>query len=156
MKITVDSESNILSYAILGGLGKDQIEISESILPKGFYENFRPRYYRYNPKEQIKISENPNYQPPNMGGSLDVKSPIDILEEQLDLVSSNVGTLTKNIAIQSANLAVSQKQLQQAQKTIEMQNALINTLLQMQGNTTAGLAQVAKTVSDIKNQGGEV
>lgn len=156
MKITVDAESNILSYAIIGGLGKDQIEISESILPKGFYDNFRVRYYRYNPKAQVKITENPNYQPPNMDDSLGVKTPIEILEGQLNLVSSSVGTLTKNIAIQSANLASSQKQLQQAQKTIEMQNALINTLLQMQGTTTVGLAQVAKTVSDIKNQGGEV
>lgn len=156
MKITVDKEGNILSYAIIGNLDKSEIDISESILPKGFYENFRPKYYTYSPKAQIKIALNPNYQKPDLGSGVQGQSPIDILEEQLQLVSTTIGTLTKNIAIQSASVVLSQKQLQVAQQTIAQQSQMINTLLQMQGTTSMGLAQVAKSVSEIKLQGGEV
>lgn len=59
LKILVDENNLITSYAKVGGFDGD-IEVDDSIVPRDFDQNYKPKYYLYQNEE---IVVNPNYQP---------------------------------------------------------------------------------------------
>lgn len=59
LKILVDENNFITSYATVGGFDGD-IEVDDSIVPQDFTQNYKPKYYLY---QDEKITINPNYQP---------------------------------------------------------------------------------------------
>lgn len=59
MQILINSDSEIVGYATIGGF-EGGIYIEDEIIPQDFTQNYKPKYYLYQ-NEQIIV--NPNYQP---------------------------------------------------------------------------------------------
>ncbi|QYH53703.1 DUF2977 domain-containing protein [Liquorilactobacillus nagelii] len=65
MNILVNENYEITGYALVGDIS-DSTRIDKSILPDGFVQSFRSRYYLY---ENGAISVNPNYTEPTISPS---------------------------------------------------------------------------------------
>lgn len=108
MKILVDENHLITSYATVGGFDGD-IEVDNSIIPQDFTQTFKPRYYLYQ-NEQIVV--NPNYEeesntpyiPPTIttnGSDEELRKMFASMQEQL--VQGNI--IVMQVTQQNAKLS---------------------------------------------------
>ncbi|MEB5782394.1 DUF2977 domain-containing protein [Staphylococcus pseudoxylosus] len=60
LEILVNDKDEVLSYAIVGGVGSEALSVPYSKVPKDFREVFEYKYFKYKNGEIIK---NPDYSP---------------------------------------------------------------------------------------------
>lgn len=58
MRLLTNVDNEIIGYSIIGGIDGD-FEVSDDIIPSGFFDNYKPKYYIY---KNNSIVVNPNYQ----------------------------------------------------------------------------------------------
>lgn len=119
MKIKVDNDL-ILSYAIIGNI-ENSVEIDEGILPSDFFDDFKPKKYKYS-NGQIVLNETYEYNeetpitplPSHISGSDD-----ELRKTYGNLQMSSVQT-AKIVSDLSKQVALLTKQ------NVELQNQLNN------------------------------
>ncbi|PIS62252.1 hypothetical protein AZH47_10275 [Corynebacterium striatum] len=119
MKIKVDNDL-ILSYAIIGNI-ENSVEIDEGILPSDFFDDFKPKKYKYS-NGQIVLNETYEYNeetpitplPTHVSGSDD-----ELRKTYGNLQMSSVQT-AKIVSDLSKQVALLTKQ------NVELQNQLNN------------------------------
>lgn len=57
MRLLTNVDNEIIGYSIIGGMDGD-FEVSDEIVPSGFFDNYKPKYYIY---KNDDIAVNPNY-----------------------------------------------------------------------------------------------
>ncbi|WP_268222265.1 DUF2977 domain-containing protein [Staphylococcus ureilyticus] len=119
MKIKVDNDL-ILSYAIIGNI-ENSVEIDEEILPSDFFDDFKPKKYKYT-NDKIVLNETYEYNeetpitplPTHVSGSDD-----ELRKTYGNLQMSSVQT-AKIVSDLSKQVALLTKQ------NVELQNQLNN------------------------------
>lgn len=119
MKIKVDNDL-ILSYAIIGNI-ENSVEIDEGILPSDFFDDFKPKKYKYS-NGQIVLNETYEY---------NEETPITPLPAHISCSDDELRKTYGNLQMSSVQTAkiVSDLSKQVAlltKQNVELQNQLNN------------------------------